>query len=141
MSKRKKKNNGALLFGLVIAALATVGYGAGQGWFEADETEALEGVPVRRGPLRISELTRGNLKAKNAAKIINQFEGNASLIFLREEGEVNAGDLVYEIDTKELKDYQESQDLEVKAAEFIALERRRAQLWRIAEDRMEGLDG
>lgn len=116
MSKRKK-NNGALLFGLVIAALATVGYGAGQGWFEAAENAALEGVPVRRGPLRISELTRGNLKAKNAVKIINQFEGNASLIYLREEGEIRAGDLVYEIDTKELKDYQESQDLEVKAAE------------------------
>ena len=116
MSKRKK-SNGALLFGLVIAGLAAVGFGAGQGWFEADEVEALEGVPVRRGPLRISELTRGNLKAKNAARIINQFEGNATVIFLREEGEVKAGELVCELDTKELKDYQESQDLEVKAAE------------------------
>ena len=29
----------------------------------------------------------------------------------------------------------------VNEAECIALERRRAQLWRIAEDRMEGLDG
>ena len=31
--------------------------------------------------------------------------------------------------------------LEVKAADFIALERRRAELWRIAEERMEGFDG
>jgi aspartyl-tRNA(Asn)/glutamyl-tRNA(Gln) amidotransferase subunit A len=31
--------------------------------------------------------------------------------------------------------------LEVKAAEFITLERRRAQLWRIADQRMQGLDG
>ena len=31
--------------------------------------------------------------------------------------------------------------LEVKAAEFIALERRRAELWRIADQRMEGFDG
>ena len=61
--KKQKKKSGAFLFGLVIVAIGAVGYGASQGWLRADEAEALEGVPVRRGPLRISELSRGNLEA------------------------------------------------------------------------------
>jgi len=117
MTKRKKKS-GPFLFGVVIAALATVGYGASQGWFASDEIEALEGVPVRRGPLRISELSRGNLEAKDAERLINQLEGSATIIFLAEEGTtVEEGQLICELDVSNLEDRNLTQEIEVKAAE------------------------
>lgn len=117
MTKRKKKS-GALLFGTVIAALAAVGFGAGQGWFAPEEVEMLEGVPVRRGPLRISELSRGNLEAKDAERLINQLEGSATIIFLAEEGTtVEEGQLICELDVSALEDRQLTQEIEVKAAE------------------------
>lgn len=117
MAKQKRKN-GALFFGLILAVFATVGLGAGQGWFESEETEALEGVPVRRGPLRISELSKGNLKAKNAARLVNLYEDDARIIYLAEEGSwVEEGDLICELDVSDLEDRRVTQEIEVKAAE------------------------
>lgn len=116
--KKRKRKSGAFLFGLVIAALATVGYGAGQGWFRAEEAEALEGVPVRRGPLRISELSRGNLESKNAVRLINRLEGQSTIIELAEEGTyVEEGDLVCAFDVSSLEDRRVTQQIDVNASE------------------------
>lgn len=116
--KKRKKGNGSLLFGLVVAVLATVGYGASAGWFADEEGEALEGVPVRRGPLRISELSRGNLEAKNAARLLVKYEYGGTVIFLAEEGRnVEEGDLICELDVSELEDRRVTQEIEVKSAE------------------------
>jgi HlyD family secretion protein len=117
MSKRKK-NNGAFLFGLVVVALAAVGYGSGKGWFSAEEDQALQGVSVRRGPLRISELSRGNLESKDSARILNGLEGSATILFLAEEGTyVKEGDLICELDVSALEDRSVTQEIEVKSSE------------------------
>ncbi len=116
---KKKKSNGTLLFGVIVAALCVVGYGAGPGgWFDPDEIEAIEGVPVRRGPLRISEVARGNLEAKDSARMVNELEGRATILFLAEEGTyVEQGQLICELDVSDLVDRMVSQEISVKNAE------------------------
>lgn len=117
MSKRKR-SGGAYVFGLVVVALGAVGYGTGQGWFSPEENQALQGVPVRRGPLRISELSRGNLESKDSARILNGLEGSATILFLAEEGTyIMEGALVCELDVSNLEDRRVTQEIEVKSAE------------------------
>ncbi len=117
MTKRKK-TRGAFLFTLVILALTAVGYGTSKNWFREGGDETLGGVPVRRGPLLISELSRGNLKSKDAARLINGLEGSTTIIFLKEEGStVEEGDLICELDVSNLEDRRVTQEIEVKSAE------------------------
>ena len=103
---KKKSSSGTFLFGLIIVGLAVVGWGVGPGaWFRPEQEQALEGVPVRRGDLRISELARGNLEAKNSARMVNALEGRGTIIFLAEEGTyVKKGDLVCELDVSDISD-------------------------------------
>lgn len=118
MTKRKK-SGGTFLFALVVAGLAVVGWGAGPGgWFRQKEAEAIEGVPVRRGDMRISEVARGNLEAKDSAGMVNELEGRATIIYLIDEGAlVEKGDLVCELDVSDLRDERVSQEISVKNAE------------------------
>jgi len=118
MSKRKK-NSGPFLFGVVIVALAAVGWGAGPGgWFRQDDGQAVEGAVVLRGPLRISELAHGNLKAKNAARLVNELEGRATILFLAEEGvRIEAGELVCALDVSNLVDRRVTQEIAVKSTD------------------------
>jgi len=116
---KKKKSNGTFVFGVIVAGLGVVGYGAGPGgWFDPEEVAALEGVPVRRGPLRISEVARGNLEAKDSARMVNELEGRTTIIFLAEEGTyVEEGQLICELDVSDLVDRMVSQEISVKNAE------------------------
>ncbi len=103
---------------LVIVGVGTLAYGAREGWFRDSGQVALQGVPVRRGPLRISELSRGNLEAKDAARIIVEYEYGGTIIFLEEEGRyVEEGDLICELDVSDLEDRRVTQEIEVKSAE------------------------
>ncbi len=116
---KKKRSNGTFVFGVIVVGLGVVGYGAGPGgWFDPEEVAAIEGVPVRRGPLRISEVARGNLEAKNSARMVNELEGRTTILFLAEEGTyVEQGQLVCELDVSDLEDRLVTQEISVKKAE------------------------
>jgi HlyD family secretion protein len=109
--------NRKLLVGIPLAVLLLLVFGIG-GWFGDDEIGPLEGVAVRRGDLRISELARGNLEAKDSARLVNELEGRANIIFLIEEGtRVEAGDVVCELDTSGHQDRLVDQAISVDRAE------------------------
>lgn len=116
---KHKSNAGRYLFGLVAVGLATVGWGVGPGgWLERDQAAAIEGVPVRRGDLRISEVAHGNLESKNSIRLVNELEGQTTIIFLAEEGStVEQGQLVCELDVSGLRDRRVSQEITVRDAE------------------------
>lgn len=118
MSK-KRKSSKSLTFILVILVIGTLGYGAGPGqWFSEPEVGAIEGTPVRRGPLRISVVERGNLKAKDAVSLKSELEGRPTILSLVPEGtRVTVGELLCELDSSSLEDSLVSQGISVQNAE------------------------
>ncbi len=79
---------------------------------------ALEGVPVKRGNLLISETVRGDLKAADAIELKAQIEGESKITFLAEEGSLlKEGDVVAEFDVAQFEERKNRQEIEVKSAE------------------------
>ena len=104
---------------VLIAALAgTWQLGLFDRLLEGEPEVELEGAPVRRGDLRISEVVRGNLEATDSITLKCDVEGRSTIIFLAEEGVMlEAGDLVCELDVSQLEDELVRQEIEVKNAE------------------------
>jgi HlyD family secretion protein len=110
----------ALTIILVILAVAAGAWQSGilNGIFEGEKEVAIDGAPVRTGPLRISEVVRGNLEASDSISLKCEIEGRSTIIFLAEEGTfLNVGDLVVELDVSQLADELVAQEIEVKNAE------------------------
>jgi len=100
----------------VLVALAWGGLTLASGGDETDR--AIEGARVRRGPLSITVLERGNLKAADSVTLRNDVEGRTTILWLIEEGtQVEPGDLVCELDTSELVDRRVQQEIRVQDAE------------------------
>lgn len=118
MSK-KKRSGASLYWGVAVLSILVLGYGIGPGnWFGEEEVQALEGVAVRRGPLRIAVVERGNLKAKDAVSLKCELEGRPTILSLVPEGtRVTAGTLVAELDSSGLQDNLVSQGISVQNAE------------------------
>jgi len=101
----------------VLTAIAGA-IGPARRWFSSSESAALEGMPVQRGDLLISELVRGNLKAKNSVSLKSELEGRSTILFLIEEGTiVEKGQVVAELDVSGLEDDLVSQRISVQNAE------------------------
>ncbi len=91
-------------------------------WFfssgSGDDEAVIQGQAVRRGPLRIAIVERGNLQAADAVVLKNEVEGRTTILFLIEEGTiVEAGELVCELDTSELEERRVSQEITVQNRE------------------------
>jgi HlyD family secretion protein len=81
---------------------------------EADHATAV----VARGPLRISVIVSGTIKAKEQIVIKNEVEGRTSIIYLVPEGtRVRKGDLLVELDVSKLLDERVEQQIRVQNAE------------------------
>jgi len=82
---------------------------------------ALDSVPTfraRRGPLTISVLESGTIKAKEQLILKNEVEGRTSIIFLIEEGtRVKKGDILVELDASGMQDDKINQEISVQNAE------------------------
>ena len=73
---------------------------------------------VVRGPLRISVIASGSMKAKEQIVIKNEVEGKTSIIYLVPEGtRVQKGDLLVELDASRLLDEKVDQQIKVQNAE------------------------
>ncbi len=103
-----------------IAAVATLGWwGAHKaGWVGARAETKLEGALVRRGPMRISVIARGNLKAADAISLKSEVEGRTAILSLVPEGtRVQEGDLVCELDATALVERRFQQSISVSNSE------------------------
>jgi HlyD family secretion protein len=116
---KAKKNTKKWWILIVVAAVGTLAYGYGPGkWFDKKTTTELRGAAVRRGPLRISVVQRGNLAAKDSASIESEVEGQTTVLFLINEGTmVKPGDLLVELDASDLLEKKRQQEIAVQNAE------------------------
>lgn len=105
-----------VVFVALAGLLAWLGFRTG-GWFVPEIEAAVAGAPVRRGPLRISVLERGNLRAADAVSLKSEIEGQTSILWLIPEGtHVQPGDLLCELDATQLDDRRIQQDIAVRNA-------------------------
>ena len=84
------------------------------------DTAELDGptYEVKRGPLTISFVESGTIKAKEQIIIKNEVEGKTSIISLIPEGtRVKKGDLLVELDASSLEDQKIDQEIRVQNAE------------------------
>jgi len=73
---------------------------------------------VRRGPLRISVIESGTIKAREQVVIKNEVEGKTSIIYLIPEGtRVKKGQLLVELDASRLLDEKIDQQIKVQNTE------------------------
>jgi HlyD family secretion protein len=88
------------------------------GWLERESAAALRGATVQRGPLRISVIERGNLKAADSVVLKSEIEGQSTILKLVAEGiHVNEGDLLVELDATQLIERKFQQEISVRNAE------------------------
>ncbi|HOQ04951.1 MAG TPA: efflux RND transporter periplasmic adaptor subunit [Anaerohalosphaeraceae bacterium] len=114
--KPAKKYQGILIAALVFLFLLAGGVYLFASRKESTQTMAV--FPVQRGPLTISVLQSGTIKAKDQIIIKNEVEGRTSIIYLIEEGtRVKAGDLLVELDASSLVDAKIGQEIQVQNAE------------------------
>jgi HlyD family secretion protein len=114
----KKKSNALwILLALALAGGGTYLYGSGR-WFGKHAEDDLKGAAVRRGPLRISVLQRGNLAAKDSISIESGVEGQTTVLYLIPEGTiVKPGDLLVDLDASDLLEKKRQQEIAVQNAE------------------------
>jgi len=118
MSNPPKKRSKTLPT-LLVVVLGGVLWGGfrEEGWFRATTEDSVLGTAAQRGPLRVTVVQRGNLSAKNSAKVVSELEGRNQILWLIEEGtQVEPGDLVAELDVSQLEDRLVEQDISVQNA-------------------------
>lgn len=94
-------------------------------WMSSAKAEPIRGATVQRGPLKISVIERGNLKAADAVSLKNEIEGRTTILKLVPEGTiVQKGDLVCELDASELVDKRFEQEIKVRNAEAALVKSR-----------------
>ncbi|MCA9001795.1 MAG: HlyD family efflux transporter periplasmic adaptor subunit, partial [Planctomycetes bacterium] len=108
---------------LLVAVIGGAGYAAvhfdlASKLFASDTAEAIQGAPVRRGNLHISEVVRGNLEASDSIELKVEIEGGSKITFLAEEGiALEKGDLIAEFDTSRFEEDLVQQEITVNNSE------------------------
>ena len=106
-----------------VLALAVVVVGGGALWLRLAKggTGSGQEAPTftaKRGPLTISVVESGTIKARDQLIIKNEVEGRTSIITLVREGtRVHKGDLLVELDASALQDGKIDQEIKVQNAE------------------------
>jgi HlyD family secretion protein len=114
------KKNKSLIIITVVIVLAVIG--AGLARLSSSDSEGTNAdiatFTVKRGPLTISIIESGTIKAREQEIIKNEVEGRTSILTLIDEGtHVKKGDLLIELDSSELLDTQIDQEIRVENAE------------------------
>ena len=103
---------------LIVAAGGVWWGGRAAGIFGTAAVVEMKGARVKKGPLTISVLVRGNLSAKDAASIKSEIEGQTTIISLIKEGTlVKPGDLLCELDSSALIEKKVGQEINVQSAD------------------------
>ena len=104
----------------VVALVGVVSWVGGRsaGWFEGGAGVVLEGAAVRRGPLRMTAMVGGSLRAADSVSLICEVEGRTTILSLAPEGSrVKKGDVVCVLDASALVESQLQKSIEVSNAE------------------------
>jgi len=105
----------------IVGLIVIIGIAAARSTlFQADEdtTSNHPTFAVKRGPLRISVIESGTIKAREQVIIKSEVEGKTSILSLVEEGiRVKKGDLLLELDSSKLLDQKIDQQIRVKNVE------------------------
>ncbi|HTF88055.1 MAG TPA: efflux RND transporter periplasmic adaptor subunit [Planctomycetota bacterium] len=105
-----------LALALPVAGLGWVG--TNRSWFGEKPRPQIDGASVRRGPLLISILARGDLSAADSFDLRSEVEGRTTILTLLPEGtHVHKGDLVCELDATPLIERRFQQSIAVRNAE------------------------
>lgn len=105
----------------VLVILAAIGVGVV--WLTIvrgsdKSTQNIATFAAKRGPLTISVVESGTIKARDQVVIKNEVEGRTSIITLVREGtQVKKGDLLVELDASALQDGKIDQEIRVQNAE------------------------
>jgi HlyD family secretion protein len=117
VSKRKSKR-WLLLLAAVLGLLAVFGWTDARRLLVPATVAKIDGKAVQRGPLRISVVERGNLKAADSATLRCELERTTTIIYLIDEGtHVQPGDLLCELDSAELVQRRVEQEISVQNRE------------------------
>ena len=107
-----------LVFVAVLAGAAVLWGVVRAGWIGSEDESGVQGAPVQRGPLKITVVERGNLKAADSVSLKSEIEGMTTILFLVPEGTiVEEGTLLCELDATELIDKRFQQEISVRNAE------------------------
>lgn len=105
---------------IIIAVLGVGGFAA-YSLLQGGKSGSLEDLPVAvagRGPLRISVLERGNLRAKKTTTIRSELEGESKLLHIVPEGKnVKSGELLIELDVSQQTERRVQQRISYDTAE------------------------
>jgi len=106
---------------IIASAIVIIAIGVARfGLFQAEQGIISNHVTftVRRGPLTISVIESGTIKARDQVIIKNEVEGKTSILYLIPEGTlVKKGDLMVELDASELMDKKIDQQIKVQNAD------------------------
>jgi HlyD family secretion protein len=122
-SNNNKTRGGKKPYKLIGAAVLIVAIGLVIVWLKVvrggeDPANSVATFVAKRGPLTISVLEAGALKAKDPEIIRNQVEGRTTIISIVSEGtRVNKGDLLIELDVSTLRDKRVDQVILVNNAD------------------------
>ena len=121
MSKKQNSKAWIWIAAVVVAGGGVVAYGRGPGnWFAGDASVLIPGATVRRGPLAIRVVERGNLKAADFVSIRNELEGSSTILSLIKEGtNVKEGDLLCELDATSQIEKRVQQEIAVRNADAL----------------------
>jgi len=87
-------------------------------WRAPEPLTAERGAPVRRGPLRITVTSGGNLKAADTVRLTSGVEGRTTILTIAPEGSVvKQGDVVCELDATALVEKRIQQSITVGNAQ------------------------
>ena len=114
-----KKNKSLIIITVVIALTAI---GAGLARLASSNSKGMDvniaTFTVKRGPLTISIIESGTIKAREQEIIKSEVEGRTTILSLVDEGvHVKKGDLLIELDSSDLLDRQIDQEIRVQNAE------------------------
>jgi len=117
MAKKKGVNLWLWTAVLVVAGGLYWG-GRAAGLYGQAVVVEMRGARVKKGPLSISVLVRGNLSAKDAASVKSEIEGQTTIISLIKEGaQVKPGDLLCELDSSSLIEKKVAQEISQQSAD------------------------
>jgi HlyD family secretion protein len=140
VGRRRRGRAGLWVLGavlVVVVGLVLAGAGSG-GLLGGGAREALEGAPVRRGPLRIAVTTGGGLRAAGTVSLTSKVEGRNAILRLVPEGTfVRKGDVVCELDASAMIEDRIQQTISVGNAEAALVKARQNYQIQLSQNRSD----
>ncbi len=119
MTTPPPRRRSPLPIAIALVAIAALAWGGWRenGWFREEAAPEEAGYKVVRQHVDITVSQRGNLSARNAAKVYSELEGRAAILEIVDEGAVvEVGDVLVRLDSSALEDRKVAQDIAVQNA-------------------------